>query len=133
MEEAEFASHREALVKAKTEAPKTLRHESQVYWAAISSGTCDYHKQLKDVMALKTLTKADVLQYWHDVFDASAPNRRKLASHTYAPHVALPARSPISAHGREIHYIDGLQAVYDYKRTLPAYPAPSRIDKKMWS
>ena len=125
----QFEAHREALYTAKLEAPKTLQHESQVYWGAISLGTCDFHKEPKDCVALRALTKADVLAYWNETFDASAPGRRKLSTQIFAAHHLLPARRLVGVNGRTMHYVDGVRAAVEYRRTLAAFPATTRYDK----
>jgi len=128
----EFENHRQALLTAKLEQPKTLRQESSIYWNEISQGTYDFERSERDAEVLRGLTKAEVLAFWHATFDAAAPARRKLSAQAFAAHHPLPPKRPAGTHGRAVHYVDGLEASLEYKRTLAAFPPPLRTDQ-VWS
>ena len=128
----EFGNHRSALLTAKLEQPKTLRQESGIYWNEIAQGTYDFERDSKDAEVLRTLSKDEVIQFWGRHFDASTPGRRKLSAQSFAAHHALPSKLAAGVQQRPIHYIDGLEAVLEYKRTLAAYPPPLRCDK-VWN
>lgn len=126
---AEFANHRDAALKAKLEAPKTLREETHVYWQEIAQGTYDFQRDAADAKVVEQVTQQDVIGYWAKTFDASATGRRKLSTQVYAAHHTLPARQTKGVNGRRVHYVDGLDAVLEYKRTLAAFPAAPRSDR----
>ena len=50
---AEFENHKKSLITAKLEQPKTLRHESGIYWHEISQGTLDFQRDATDADALR--------------------------------------------------------------------------------
>ena len=126
---AEFANHKDSLITAKLEVPKTLRQETGVYWGEIAQGTYDFRREATDAAVLRTLTVEDVLAYWLRTFDATGPHRRKLSTQFFASQYALPPKASTGVHGRRMVYIDGLEAVLEYKRTLMAFPAPPRCDR----
>ena len=130
MSDAEFASHRDALVAAKLEAPTMLTHETQLYWGAIAGGTRDFHKGVKEAQALTRATRDDLLTHWMATFDAAAPHRRKLSSQVFAAHHRLPPRQRAGVNGRRIHYVDGYAQAVEYKRRLATYPPPARVDPR---
>ena len=123
---AEFENHRASLLSAKMELHKTLRQESAAYWHEITQGTYDFGRDAKDAEVLRTLTKQHLAEYWAATFDAAAPARRKLSAQAFAAHHSLPAKLEKGVHGRPVHYVDGLDAAIEYKRTLAAFPAPLR-------
>ena len=124
----EFANHKEAILKDKLEPPKTLRHESGIYWNEIAQGTYDFQGHFADADALAQVTQADVLAFWNATFDASAAGRRKLSTQVIAAHLPLPPKRSTGVNGRPVHYVDGFDDVIEYKRTLAAFPAPPRAD-----
>ena len=126
----EFSNHRESLLTAKLEQPKTLRHETGIYWGEISQGTYDFTRDKADAEVLRSLTVDDLANYWRATFDAAAPRRRKLSSQAFAAHHPLPPKQATGVHGRKMHYVEGLEEVIRYKRTLAAFPAPRRADKQ---
>jgi secreted Zn-dependent insulinase-like peptidase len=125
-----FGNHKEALITAKKEAPKTLRDESGVYWHEIATSTYDFHRDAKDVQECEKLTKQMLLDYWHRMFDAKTSTcRRKLSAQMYAGSLELPPRLASGVGGRKVHYVDGFDAVCEYKRSLAAFPCAPRCDK----
>ena len=130
--EANFADHRAALVEAKLEAPKTQRDEASLHWAEISAGTCDFGRNVTDAACLRAITQEELVECWERTFAAGAPQRRKLLACAYAAHIPLPAPSSLisAVCDATIVCVDGLDAVSDYKRTLSAYPSPSRADDR---
>jgi len=128
----EFGNFREALITGKLEQPKTLRQESSIYWNEIAQGTYDFDRDAQDAAALRTFTSEDVKRVWFATFDATAPGRRKLSAQAFAAHHALPPKLEQGTNGRTMHYVDGLEASLEYKRTLSAFPPPLRTDKS-WS
>lgn len=123
---AEFSNHKDAILKSKLEAPKTLRHESGIYWNEIAQGTYDFKRDTHDAKAVEGVTQADVVAYWLATFDAKAPGRRKLSTQVFAAHLSLPPKQSLGVNGRAMHYIEGFEAALEYKRTLAAFPAPPR-------
>ena len=83
-----------------------------------------------DAEVVKILTKQDVLDYWMKTFDASARGRRKLSTQVWAAHLTLPDDKEEGVNGRRIQYVDGLDAVLEYKRSLAAFPAAPRCDRR---
>ena len=75
-------------------------------------------------------SKQDVLDYWNVTFDPTASGRRKLSTQVVAPHLSLPAKRSTGVNGRKVHYVDGLEQVLEYKRTLAAFPAAPRCDRQ---
>ena len=130
LKDEEFANHKDAIMKSKVEPPKTLRAESGVYWNEIAQGTYDFHRDAIDAEVVKILTKQDVLDYWMKTFDASARGRRKLSTQVWAAHLTLPDDKEEGVNGRRIQYVDGLDAVLEYKRSLAAFPAAPRCDRR---
>ena len=125
-----FDNHKDALITAKKEAPKTLRDETGVYWHEIAASTYDFHRDAKDVEICSTLTKQMLLDYWHAIFDVSSPRRRKLSAQMFAGSAELPPRQPTGVGGRKVHYVDGFDAAVEYKRTLAAFPCAPRCDQE---
>jgi len=119
----EFANHKDAVLKSKLEAPKTLSQESRIYWHEIAQGTYDFQRDAADAKVIEQVTQQDVVGYWASVFDATAVGRRKLSTHVVAAHLSLPSKLTKGVNGRSVHYIDGLDAVIAYKHTLGAFPA----------
>ena len=84
----------------------------------------------QDVDVFRTLTKADLIAYWHATFDVNSPRRRKLCSQFFPSKVELPARKATGFGGRKVHYVDGLDEVTEYKRTLAVFPCTPRGDRE---
>ena len=106
-----------------------LAQESSLYWSEISQGTFDFHRSFTDAATLRTLTKADLLAFWEETFAAGSPQRRKLASCVYAAHHPLPPPSSVASAVSNVPIVcvDGTEAVFEFKRTMAAYPAPLRV------
>ena len=126
----EFANHKDAILKAKLEAPKTLRQESAIYWNEIAQGTYDFQRDAVDAKVVEKVTQQDIVEYWGKVFDASATGRRKISTHVYASHLTMPPKLAKGVNGRAMQYVEGLDAVLEYKRTLAAFPAAPRCDRQ---
>ena len=125
----EFANHRDSLVKRRLEPPKTLRDESGAHWSEITKATYHFTRDEEVAAAAAALTREDLVRYWAEHFDAAASKRRKLSSHVYAPRNELPTKLESGIGGRRIVYVDGLEEVLAFKRTLNAFPAAPRRSK----
>jgi len=124
-----FANHKSALLTAKLEKPKTLRHEAAIYWGEIAQATYDFRRDAADAECIRGLTQQDTIAYWEKMFDAKAPGRRKLSAQNFAAHhTPLPPRLEAGVGGRAVRYVDGLTEALEFKRTLAAFPAPPRLD-----
>ncbi|CDK28106.1 unnamed protein product [Kuraishia capsulata CBS 1993] len=64
MDEAEYVKHVNGLVSKKTQKLKNLKEEFSRFWNSIATGFYDFDKRAADVEILKTITKAELLEFY---------------------------------------------------------------------
>ncbi|WFD32379.1 insulysin [Malassezia sp. CBS 17886] len=108
MAPAEFEAHRRSLINKKLEVVKNLNEETNRFWLSIHSGYYDFQHRERDVAALRTLTKEDVLALVDSAIHPSSRTRAKFVT-----------RLDASAHAAGDNAADAADA------TLP--PAPETV------
>ena len=76
MPESEFESQRQALLLQLEEKPKSLAEQALLYWTDMTLEYTGFDYREQQVAALKTLTKQDVLAFYHEIL--LQKNRREL-------------------------------------------------------
>jgi insulysin len=78
MSEAEFDKHVAAVVAKKLEKRKNISEEASRYWSQIISGYYDFKQNFKDAEEIKTLKKADLVEFYDRYVDPASKLRSKL-------------------------------------------------------
>lgn len=126
-----FEDYRQSYISNLLEPPKSSSEEASLMWAEIGRSTYDFKRSGDDADLARKLTKEDLLKYWHEVFAVEAPKRRKLSAQFFAPNCTPPPRRDTGAGGlKPALYLDGLEAVKEYRETMPAWPA-KRKDQQL--
>ena len=94
------------------------------------TGTYDFQRDATDAEVVKRVTQQDIIDYWDKTFDANARGRRKLSSQVIPAHLSMPDKKATGIGGRPMHYVDGVEEMVQYKRTLTAYPTAPRFGAK---
>lgn len=81
MSEAEFEKHKASLIAKKLEVVKNLIEESTRFWYHIHSGYYDFLQREKDIEALRSISKEEVLSLFMKYIHPSSPTRAKLSVH----------------------------------------------------
>ncbi|EDO37735.1 predicted protein [Nematostella vectensis] len=81
MTDEEFKNHIDALAVRRLDKPKKLRTETQKHWGEILTRQYNFDRDNVEVAFLRTLTKDDLLNFYKDLLEPSAPRRHKLAVH----------------------------------------------------
>jgi len=81
MSEEEFAKQRQSLVNRRLEDVKNMGQETGQYWQHVQSGYYDFGRKRRDAVAIGSLTKQDLLAFYSEYIEASAPKRSKLSVH----------------------------------------------------
>lgn len=81
MKEEDFSKHKEALAAHRLEKPKQLAAQSNIYWAEITSQQYHFDRANVEVAHLRTLTKQNVLNFFHEMLKATSDARRKIGVH----------------------------------------------------
>ena len=87
MPDDEFKSNVTALIDMKLEKHKNLREESRFYWREIFDGTLKFERREREVVALKELTKKDLIEFFDEHIKSGAPQKKALSIRVYgSPH-----------------------------------------------
>ncbi|WVQ66403.1 uncharacterized protein L199_004583 [Kwoniella botswanensis] len=81
MTEEEFEKHKLSLIQKKEEKPKNLSEESKRFWGRVKDRYYEFNKREKDVEALKTITKSDILSLYSKHITTNSNDRSKLSVH----------------------------------------------------
>ncbi|KAJ5223283.1 Peptidase M16 core [Penicillium chermesinum] len=84
MPEDEFDGHKRSVINKRLEKLKNLGSETGRYWSHIGSEFFDFLQHEKDAANVRTLTKADLIEFYHQYIDPDSPTRAKLAIHLNA-------------------------------------------------
>ncbi|KAI5476508.1 a-pheromone processing metallopeptidase ste23 [Pseudohyphozyma bogoriensis] len=82
MTEEEIDKYKTTVINKKLEDHKNMWHESSHFWLGIQSGYYDFEQHERDAEQIKTLTKKDIVDFFHTYFFAS-PERpiRRMTAH----------------------------------------------------
>ncbi|KAL5322523.1 hypothetical protein ACEPPN_010496 [Leptodophora sp. 'Broadleaf-Isolate-01'] len=84
MSESDFEGHKRSLITKRLEKLKNLDQESGRLWSYIDSEYLDFELVHEDAATIKTLTKADMVEFYKRFILPSSPLRSKLAIHLNA-------------------------------------------------
>jgi insulysin len=84
MSEEEFEGHRRSLINKRLEKLKNLSQETGRLWNHIGSEYFDFYQVDTDVAALRQLSKADIVSFYHEFIDPHSETRAKLSVHMAA-------------------------------------------------
>lgn len=128
MSEEEFERHKAALAARRQEKPKQLTHRAVRYWSEITSGQYLFDRDDIEVDELKTITKQDLLDFFHTHVFHHAPLRRKMAVHIVAANVAQEKAEPLQngvvnlTPAPECKEPYPVEDIAIFKRSLPLFP-----------
>ncbi|KAM3567734.1 hypothetical protein VYU27_010125, partial [Nannochloropsis oceanica] len=131
----EFSSHLLAVESMKLEKDKRLSEEAYRYWGQIVERRYDFHREKREVAALRSLTKADLVSFWDKHISASsAPERRKLAVYVHSSkHTSDTVCAAEEEEGEEgggkkkLVLVETMEALRKLKRGLALFPAPGEV------
>lgn len=118
MDEREFARHKQSVINKRLEKLKNLTSETTRYWVHIASEHFDFLQHYTDVSCLKSLSKADMLDFYRRLIDPSSQTRAKLSIH-------LAAQGDASAESAEHDQSE----VTDRKMSNGSGSAANEVDK----
>ncbi|KAF6785196.1 zinc protease [Colletotrichum sojae] len=84
MSEADFEGHKHSLIVNHLEKPKNLDEESSRHWAQIASEYYNFELAQQDAAHIKTLTKADMVEFFQRYIKPGSATRAKLSVHLHA-------------------------------------------------
>ncbi|CAG8979190.1 hypothetical protein HYALB_00000326 [Hymenoscyphus albidus] len=84
MSDSDFEGHKRSLITKRLEKLKNLDQESSRLWMAIDSEYFDFELAREDAANIKSLTKAEMIEYYNYFILPSSPSRAKLAIHLNA-------------------------------------------------
>ena len=84
MPEEEFEGHKRSVVNKRLEKLKNLSSETGRYWSHVGSEYFDFLQHETDAANVRTLTKADLIEFYQQYIDPSSATRAKLAIHMNA-------------------------------------------------
>ncbi|TDZ49920.1 putative zinc protease [Colletotrichum trifolii] len=84
MSDADFEGHKRSLIVRRLEKLKNLDQESSRHWAQISSEYYDFDLAQHDASHIKTLSKADMIDFFQQYIKPGSPSRAKLSVHLHA-------------------------------------------------
>lgn len=84
MSETDFEGHKRSLITKRLEKLKNLDQESGRLWSYIDSEYLDFELVHEDATTIRTLSKADMLEFYNRFILPSSPLRSKLAIHLNA-------------------------------------------------
>ncbi|PWY88039.1 LuxS/MPP-like metallohydrolase [Aspergillus sclerotioniger CBS 115572] len=84
MSEQEFESHKRSVVNKRLEKLKNLNSETNRFWSHVGSEYFDFVQNEVDAANVRTLAKADILQFYQQFIDPRSATRAKLAIHLKA-------------------------------------------------
>ncbi|XP_064631223.1 insulin-degrading enzyme-like isoform X2 [Lineus longissimus] len=133
-----FKKHVAAHETRILEQPKKLSTQHAKYWSEISSEQYNFNRDEVEVEHLRTLTKADVMEFYKSYVAADAPKRRKLAVHIESSAPADESDATKTENDEEDPAKDGnnlypvptlkepvhIENVPAFKRTLGLFPLP---------
>ncbi|KAI9676006.1 MAG: Insulinase (Peptidase M16) [Caeruleum heppii] len=79
-----FEGHRWSLINRRLEKLKNLGEESQRFWTHVATEYFDFDQVDEDVSHIKTLAKADMVEFFQQYINPSASTRAKLSVHLLA-------------------------------------------------
>ncbi|KAF6824712.1 zinc protease [Colletotrichum musicola] len=84
MAEADFEGHKRSSIVNRLEKLKNLDEESNRHWAQIASEYYDFEQHQQDASHIRTLTKADMVEFFQRYIKPGSETRAKLSVHLYA-------------------------------------------------
>lgn len=84
MSEADFEGHKRSLVVRRLEKLKNLDQESSRHWTQISSEYFSFDLAQQDAKNVKSLTKADMIEFFQTYIKPGSPTRAKVSVHLVA-------------------------------------------------
>nr|XP_036584366.1 zinc protease [Colletotrichum truncatum]KAF6793884.1 zinc protease [Colletotrichum truncatum] len=84
MSESDFESHKRSLIVKRLEKLKNLGEESNRHWPQIASEYHDFESAQQDAAHIKTLTKADMVEFFQQYIKPGSTKRAKLSVHLHA-------------------------------------------------
>ncbi|KAJ5566743.1 Peptidase M16 core [Penicillium hispanicum] len=79
MPEEEFEGHKRSVINKRLEKLKNLGSETGRYWSHVGSEYFDFLQHESDAANVRTLTKADLLDFYRQYIDPSSTTRAKLS------------------------------------------------------
>ncbi|KAL4558067.1 hypothetical protein LXL04_036263 [Taraxacum kok-saghyz] len=116
MPDDEFKSNVNALIAMKLEKHKNLREESGYFWREIQDGTLKFDRKDHEVVALKQLSKAELIAFFDEHIKAGAPQKKVLSVQVYStPHSKEDTGD--DSEGKIVNIED----VFSFRRSRPLY------------
>lgn len=84
MSEQDFEGHKRSVVKRRLEKVKNLSSEASRFWAHIGSEYFDFTQNETDASTVRSLSRADMVQFYKQFIEPSSPTRGKLSVHLNA-------------------------------------------------
>ncbi|XP_033106697.1 insulin-degrading enzyme-like [Anneissia japonica] len=132
MKQEDFEQQVSALAVKRSVKPKKLTTECRKYWSEISSGQYNFDRDSIEVACLKNITKENLIDFFNNYIDISAPKRHKISVYVKT---SIAADELDAASGNHVmdNPIDHLPLtipvvvgdVTDFKSGLPLFPRPA--------
>jgi len=126
MEDKELKEHIDALISVKEEKLKTLSQEGKKFWREIDEGSLHFQRKDREVAALKTVTKEDLVKFSTDTFSRSSDMRSKVSVH-FVSQKAKPSEEKDvhkeSGVSEEVRMPTNVDCIWSFKRSMPVFPA----------
>ncbi|RCI10149.1 hypothetical protein L249_8413 [Ophiocordyceps polyrhachis-furcata BCC 54312] len=84
MSEAEFEGHKRSLIIRRLEKLRSLDQESSRHWGHISNEYYDFEQAQVDAANIKSLTKAEMVDFYDEFLSPSSSRRARLSVHLHA-------------------------------------------------
>ena len=84
MSDRDFEGHKRSVIKRRLEKLKNLSSEASRFWAHIGSEYFDFTQNETDAATVRTLSRADMVQFYKQFIDPGSLTRGKLAVHLNA-------------------------------------------------
>lgn len=118
----EFANNVRAVVSERTQRYATLAQETSRHWSEIQHRRYRFDRLPRSVEALESLTKGDVVEFFHEHVAAGAPSRRKLSLRVLGTS-AGEARSEPDPNGGVV--LRGLEDLRTFRDSSEAFLEPA--------
>ena len=107
MSEEDFEGHRRSLINKRLEKLKNLEQESSRLWAYIGGERFNFYQIDEDVAELRTLTKADIQNFYTQYIDPSSQSRAKLSIQMVAQ-ASPPEEITLTPEQKKEHLVEAL-------------------------
>lgn len=111
-----FDQYKKALSTAKAQPETSLNHQSCAYWQEIMNGSNEFDRDFKEIDALTTIQKEDVIDFFDTFIAPNGKERRRVVSQVYGNEHPYGERRKLAGNAIDVH------DPYAFRRSFPLYP-----------